>query len=55
MQRLINVTKGVTKGPSYLVLVWDPKKGFEATNAKHGSHPTYLTHIGIGFLGICTH
>jgi hypothetical protein len=44
--------QGGHKGPSYLVLVWDPKKRFEATNAKHGSHPTYPTHIGIGFLGI---
>jgi hypothetical protein len=34
---LINVTKGVTKGPSYLILVWDLGKGSKVTGAKHSS------------------
>jgi hypothetical protein len=44
--------QGGHRDPSYLVLVWDPIKGFEAMVARHSFHLAYLTHIGIGFLGI---
>ncbi len=44
--------QGGHRGPSYTILVWDLGKGFEVTSVKHNSHPTYPTHIGIGFLGI---
>ncbi len=39
-------------GLSYLVLVWDPKKVFEAMGVRHSFHIAYTTHIGIGFPGI---
>jgi hypothetical protein len=44
--------QGGHKGPCYLVLVWDPGKGYEVTSVRHSFHPTYLAHIGIGFPSI---
>jgi len=41
-------------GVNYQVLVWDSRKRFETTSAKHSFHPAYPTHAGIGFLGIWT-
>jgi hypothetical protein len=44
--------QGGHKGPSYPILVWDLRKGFEAMGARHSFHLAYLTHVGIGFIGI---
>ncbi len=41
--------------PKLSILVWDPWKGSEVTNVRHSFHPTYLTHVGIGFPSIWTH
>jgi hypothetical protein len=42
-------------GLGYLVLVWDFGKGFKAMGAKHNSHLTYSTHVGIVFPSIWTY
>jgi len=41
------------RGPSYPILVWDFGKTFKVTCARHSSHPTYPTHIGINIFRVC--